>query len=82
MAPSGVETGDGGSGEERKQILIDLLNYHLDLFDTWQPILQRPFETLKRFFKVYVRDFEGASELRDRLMHTTSTAEVRKLIDI
>jgi len=38
------------------------------------------FNPLKRFFKVYIRDFAGASEMRDKLMHATSTAEVREII--
>lgn len=57
-----------------------LLRYHLDLFDHWQPQLGRPYETLKRFYKIYIRDFDGAKELRDQLMHTTSTDEARQII--
>ncbi len=60
-----------------KEELLSLLRLQLDLYDTWQPQLGRPFETLKRFFKIYVRDFPGASELRDQLMQTKSTDEVR-----
>ncbi|OYX53428.1 tRNA-dihydrouridine synthase [Candidatus Saccharibacteria bacterium 32-50-13] len=63
-----------------KEELLSLLRLQLDLYDTWQPQLGRPFETLKRFFKIYVRDFPGASELRDQLMQTKSTDEVRKLL--
>ena len=57
-----------------------LLRYHLDLFDHWQPQLGRPYETLKRFYKIYIRDFDGAKELRDQLMHTTSTDDARRII--
>lgn len=57
-----------------------LLRYHLDLFDHWQPTLGRPYETLKRFYKIYIRDFDGAKELRDQLMHTTSTDDARRII--
>lgn len=57
-----------------------LLRYHLDLFDHWQPQLGRPYETLKRFYKIYIRDFDGAKELRDQLMHTTSTNDARRII--
>lgn len=60
--------------------LIALLRLHLDLFDEYQPQLGRPFETLKRFFKIYIRDFNGASELRHELMQTKSTDEVRALL--
>jgi len=67
--------------ETHKKRLLGLLNMHLDLFDKYTKELeQRPFDPLKRFFKIYVRDFPGASELRDKLMHTKSTDEVRELI--
>ena len=71
-----------GSCEEaaRQASLINLLRYHLDLFDKYQTEIGRPYETLKRFFKIYIRDFDGAKELRDQLMHTTSTNQVRQLL--
>ena len=64
-----------------KQELIKLLNYHLYLFDHYQPTLGRPFETLKRFFKIYIRDFDGAKELREKLMHTKNTSEARQILE-
>ena len=76
-----VADGDDGSGNTKSE-LIHLLHCHLDLFDHYQPTLGRPFETLKRFFKIYIRDFDGAKELREKLMHTTSTGDVRQLITI
>ena len=58
--------------------LLGLLEKQLDLFDQYNTELQpRKFDPLKRFFKIYVRDFPGASELREKLMHTKSTEEVR-----
>ena len=66
---------------EYKSELIALLYYHLDLFDHYRPTLGRPYETLKRFFKIYIRDFDGAKELREQLMHTTSTDDVRQILD-
>lgn len=64
-----------------REELINLLKLHLDLFDNYSNGLEpRRFDPLKRFFKIYIRDFPGASELRDQLMHTKSTAEVRQLI--
>ena len=57
------------------------LCYQLDLFDRWQETVGRPYETLKRFFKIYIRDFAGASELRAALMNTKTTDEARALID-
>lgn len=61
--------------------ILDLLSYHLDLFDKYSEELEsRRFEPLKRFFKIYVREIPGAAELREKLMHTTSTDEVRELL--
>jgi tRNA-dihydrouridine synthase len=66
--------------ELRKQQLLSLLQIHLDLYDTYSEVTKRPYETLKRFFKIYIRDFDGASDLRDKLMHTKSTDEVRAIL--
>ncbi len=65
---------------DRKEQLLNLLKLQLDLHDEYHKIQRRNFDPLKRFFKIYVRDFEGAAELRDKLMHTKSTDEVRALI--
>ena len=40
----------------------------------------RNFDSLKHFFKIYVRDFDGAKELRDQLMHAKTTDEIRDLL--
>ncbi|MFY9228554.1 MAG: tRNA-dihydrouridine synthase [Candidatus Microsaccharimonas sp.] len=61
---------------------LDLLDQQLDLFDYYSNEYPRPFDPLKRFFKIYVRDFEGAAELRDKLMHTKSTSEVREVLKV
>lgn len=68
--------------EASKEDLIYLLNLHLDLFDQWQQKINRPYETLKRYFKIYIRDFPGAAELRAKLMETKTTDEARTLISI
>jgi tRNA-dihydrouridine synthase len=78
---NGTVNQSGESAYTRKQELIKLLNYHLDLYDCYAPQTNRPFETLKRFFKIYIRGFDGAKELRDQLMHTKSTDEVRALLE-
>ncbi len=68
-------------GNQSREELLALLRFHLDLFDTYSTELEpRKFEPLKRFFKIYIRDFAGASELREQLMHTKSTDEVRALL--
>lgn len=78
FAPRADSVAQGGGSLAQHN--FTLLRYHLDLFDHWQPQLGRPYETLKRFYKIYIRDFDGAKELRDQLMHTTSTDEARRII--
>ena len=65
-----------------KEELLDLLFLQLDLYDKYQTKLNRPFDTLKRYFKIYIRDFDGASELRNELMtKAKSTDDTRKIIN-
>lgn len=61
--------------------LINLLNFQLDLHDKYNSELEpRKFDPLKHFFKIYIRDFNGASEIREKLMHTKNTNEVREIL--
>ena len=66
--------------EHSREELLGLLHMQLDLHDKYSAEQPRKFDPLKRFFKIYVRDFAGASELRDKLMHTKSTDEVRAIL--
>ena len=61
--------------------LIDLLRLQLDLQDQYQEQLPRSIVGLHRFFKIYVKGFPGANDLRIRLMDTKSTDEVREILD-
>ncbi|WP_027964911.1 tRNA dihydrouridine synthase [Halalkalibacillus halophilus] len=68
--------------EHTSEDLLGLLRLQLDLHDKYSEELEpRNFKPLRRFFKIYVRDFKGASDLRHRLMSTESTDEVRELLD-
>ncbi|WP_121605869.1 tRNA-dihydrouridine synthase [Virgibacillus sp. Bac332] len=67
--------------EHSSKELLDILRLHLDLFDKYSKIEARSFKPLRRFFKIYVRGFRGASELRSQMMETESTDEVRALLD-
>jgi tRNA-dihydrouridine synthase len=67
--------------EHSSKELLDLLRLHLDLFDQYSKLEPRSFKPLHRFFKIYVKGFKGASELRNQLMNTESTDEVRALLD-
>jgi len=60
---------------------LELLKLHLDLHDQYFEELPRAMSGLQRFFKVYVKGFRGASELRHQMMSTKSTDEVRALLD-
>ncbi len=58
---------------------INLLKRHLELWqETWGNT--KNFSVLKKYFKIYVRDFEGASELRARLMNTVSLSEINNTL--
>lgn len=67
--------------EHTSKELLDLLRLHLTLFDTYSKDETKRFKSLHRFFKIYVRGIKGASELRNKLMQTQSTDEVRALLD-
>lgn len=60
---------------------LDLLRLQLDLQDKYSEEVPRSITGLHRFFKIYVKGFPGASELRNQLMNTKSTDEVRALLD-
>ncbi len=58
---------------------IELLRRHVELFrDTWGD--ERRFETLKKFAKVYISDFDGAKEMREQFMATNSYDELLELL--
>ncbi|PTG64660.1 tRNA-dihydrouridine synthase [Staphylococcus chromogenes] len=67
--------------EHTSKELLDLLRLHLTLFDTYSKDETKRFKSLHRFFKIYVPGIKGASELRNKLMQTQSTDEVRALLD-
>lgn len=69
--------------EHTRDELLQLLNLQLDLHDKYSVELEpRKFDPLKRFFKIYIRGFNGASELRTQLMLTKSTDEVRAILEV
>ncbi|MDR0957102.1 MAG: tRNA-dihydrouridine synthase, partial [Candidatus Nomurabacteria bacterium] len=78
--------------EHDKSELIELLKFHLDQFDKFRVISSklpaddyqnlRKFDPLKRFFKIYIRDFDGAKELREQMMQAKTTDEVREVLDL
>jgi tRNA-dihydrouridine synthase len=61
--------------QEKLNLLLD----HLKLFESLNTN-PKAFHTLKRFFKVYVRDFENALTLRTKLMETSNLVQARAII--
>ncbi|OTN77790.1 dihydrouridine synthase [Enterococcus sp. 8G7_MSG3316] len=66
--------------EHTSEELLGLLHLQLDLQDHYAQMVPRSIAGLHRFFKIYVKGFPGASELRGKLMNTKSTDEVRQLL--
>lgn len=63
-----------------KQQKIDLFLQHLNLYQaTWGQ--NRSYHPLKRFFKIYINGFAGATGLRVKLMASRSIAEARAIIN-
>ncbi|MEK4533357.1 tRNA dihydrouridine synthase [Solibacillus sp. FSL K6-1554] len=67
--------------EHSPEEYLDLLKLQLDLQDKYAEELPRSMSGLHRFFKIYVKGFRGAGELRNQLMNTKSTDEVRSLLN-
>jgi tRNA-dihydrouridine synthase len=58
---------------------LALLSKHVHLFeDTWGST--KRFEIMKKFFKIYVSKFEGAQELRIKLMEAKTANDVDRNI--
>ncbi|UQF18291.1 tRNA-dihydrouridine synthase [Vagococcus lutrae] len=66
--------------EHSTEELLGLLQLQLDLQDHYAEMVPRSIVGLHRFFKIYVKGFPGASDLRASLMNTKSTDEVRALL--
>jgi tRNA-dihydrouridine synthase len=67
---------------------LNLLRLHLDAFEAHikqhedELLFKTPkFDPLKRFFKIYVRDFPDSSKVRDRMMKAKNVAEVRAILE-
>ncbi|MDZ7744572.1 MAG: tRNA-dihydrouridine synthase [Candidatus Saccharibacteria bacterium] len=63
-----------------KQDRIDLYKKHVELFaSTWNN-RERPIQTLNKFCKIYINHFDGAKELREKLMNAKTTQELLGLL--
>jgi nifR3 family TIM-barrel protein len=74
-----------GKTESSPKERVRLLLKHLDNFEK---LFGRPsageknrnFDTMKRFFKIYVNDYPGAKELRTKLMETKNINDTREIL--
>ncbi|MEO8862894.1 MAG: tRNA-dihydrouridine synthase [Candidatus Saccharimonadales bacterium] len=63
-----------------KQQRLDLYRRQVELFgETWQDH-ERPIHTLNKFCKIYVSGFDGAKELREKLMSSITPADAVKYL--
>lgn len=60
--------------------LLALLQMQIELQDKYGELVPRSIVGLHRFFKIYVKGFPGANDLRVKLMNTKSTDEVRRIL--
>lgn len=68
-----------GKEVEDQEKRIALLLKHLDNFEKlWGD--EKNFDVLKRFFKIYINGWNGAKDLRSKLMLTKSIPEARKIL--
>lgn len=79
---------DHQSAQPDQLQLINLFRYHLDQYDKYhqimpeeRPELTRNYDSLKHFFKIYIKDFSGAADVRAQLYACNSTAEVRAVLN-
>lgn len=61
--------------EERFKILID----HIKLFNNEYP--GKNIDVLKKFFKIYIKNFDGAVDLRNKLMQTKEVNEILQILE-
>jgi len=62
-----------------KKELVDKLFEHTNLFEsTWGET--KDFNILKKFYKMYIKDFDDASSFRIQLMNAKNYAEVREIV--
>lgn len=67
-----------GENHDRKEY-VDLLLTHIDLFEkTWGE--SKNFAIIKKFFKMYIKDFKGANQLRQDLMNSRNFGEMKSML--
>ncbi len=63
--------------EHSREELFALMEYHLDLYEKY---MLSPYDPLKHFYKIYINNFPGASDIRARFMETKTIPEAKALL--
>jgi len=71
---------DSPWGQWSKKQKIELFKKHIELHLETYKNRERRFETLRKFCKVYINGFDGASELRARFMDTQTPDQALALL--
>jgi tRNA-dihydrouridine synthase len=64
--------------EHTPEEMIRILLRHVEIYEQWES--KKQFQTLKRFFKIYIHTWPGAAELRAQLMDSTNPDQVRAIL--
>jgi tRNA-dihydrouridine synthase len=70
--------------EHTKVEYLDLLKLHLDYFEKEVTNIKdqkKRYPSLKKFFKIYIKDFKGANMTRQKFMETSTLKEGRDLLN-
>jgi tRNA-dihydrouridine synthase len=67
--------------QKTKAEKILTLLHHLDLREQIYGSNKKLYDPIKRYFKIYLSDFDGAAELREQLMMTKDYGEARKILN-
>lgn len=61
-----------------KNELLEIMKKHINLHNQYQP--DEDYNILKKFFKIYIRGFDGASDLRVKVMETKNSDDALGII--
>ena len=63
-----------------REELLNLLEFHLDLYDQMTEQYPGLTKSINRLYKMYIKGFRGAVRLRDQLTRSKDTKEARRIL--
>jgi tRNA-dihydrouridine synthase len=60
---------------------VELYKKHIKLFSDTYKNNERSIRTLNKYCKIYINGFDGAKDIRDKLMHAESIDQLLKLVE-